>query len=76
MRIDEQIVQIAQKTYIYPRKSYDDLSTGVNLIIQFQEKYKVCRNKDFDDNFMNKQIINFANEGDASSRRRNAIYHN
>ena len=61
MCIDEQITQITQNTYIYPWKSYDDLSTGVNPIMLFQEKYLTCRYKDFDDNFMNKQIIKFAN---------------
>lgn len=76
MCIDEQITRNSQNTCIYPWKSYDEFSTGVNLIISFQENYRVYRNKDFDDNFMNKQIIKFANEGDVSSRRRNAIYHN
>jgi len=75
MSIDEQITQIAQNTYIYPWKSYDEFSTGVNLIIWFQENYLTGRYKDFDYNFMNKQIILYANEEDVSSRRRNAIYH-
>ena len=64
MCIDEQITQIAQNTYIYPWKSYDEVSTGVNLIIWFQENYLTGRYKDFDYNIMNKQISKFSNELD------------
>ena len=64
MCIDEQITQNSQNTCIYPWKSYNESSTGVNTIISLREKNTTCRYKDFDYNFMNKQISKFSNELD------------
>ena len=62
MCIDEQITRNSQNTSIYPWKSYNESSTGLNAIISLREKNIICRYKDFDDNYMNKQISKFSNE--------------
>lgn len=64
MCIDEQITQNSQNTSIYPWKSNNESSTGVNAIISLREKNIICRYKDFDDNYMNKQISKFSIDGE------------